>query len=115
MPRKTRTPFEVKHGSTIRLTSLHEPKPRKARSPAAAKPRPTPLPRNDWKPPRSATRATSLTELAHWLALRDGRAVRAAADRGDIRLQRVTPRRFCGCMMDVARCNPRCLREAARE
>ncbi|MCZ6835237.1 MAG: hypothetical protein O7G85_05620 [Planctomycetota bacterium] len=116
MPRKSKTPFKVKQSQAIHLAEIQTTalaRSRSAKSKQALDQGKT-IPRN-WKKPRRVTRSTTLKELAIWLDLPDGRAVREAADSREIRLREVSPRRFFGCMMDVARLNPRCLKDSAPE
>ena len=114
LPRKSKSPFKVKSSQPIRLSEIQSTSLARKRSGTELEGKDTIKPRSrDWLKPRRATRTTSLKELATWLGLADGRTVRAEADVQAIRLHQVSPRRFYGCMLDVARLNPRCLGDSA--
>lgn len=113
MPRKSRSAFDIKAARAIRLHELQLPESDTPQSHSGEAPLSTSRThKKNWREPRRPTRKTTLKELARWLALADARAVRTSADLGEIRLHQVSPQRFLGCMMDVARLNPRCLEEA---
>ena len=114
MPGKSKPPFKVKKSHPIHLAEIQTTALARSRSGVEHKEKAKgkTIPRG-WKEPRRATRTTSLKELAVWLDLVDGRAVRAEADAGEIRLHEVSPRRFYGCMMDVARLSPKYLEDSS--
>lgn len=113
MHRKTKSTFDINAARAIRLQELQLTESEKPQSRSGEALQSKSLShRKKWREPRRPTLMTTLKELARWLALADARAVRTFADLGEIRLHRVSSHRFYGCMMDVARLNPRCLEEA---
>ena len=94
MSRKEKAKLEMKTGRPMRLGEL-QPSEAIARAvPSVESPKQERhVKRRDWLEPRSPTRTTSLMILAGWLGLDDPRAVRAAADAGEIRLREEGSRR----------------------
>jgi len=112
---KPKSAFDVHAARPIRLTELQPGVPMRADADAASASGrgETPPPHPDWLPPRRPTRGGMLSELARWLGYEDVRALRAAADAGEVRIGRLSADEFSACMLDIARRNPRCLVEAA--